>query len=113
MIWDLFNPASSREFEQMKIEYFIPTGDDVWQPFHEKWIADSRAFLENVGLRDDLMGYDVHEGGRLAHYARACRDITFKFLFGEQELMGIAARGDFDLDPVTQKEVERVSDWST
>lgn len=43
------------------------------------------------------MGWDVHEGDGLAHYARACTDITFKFPFGEQELMGIAARGNFDL----------------
>jgi glycyl-tRNA synthetase (class II) len=33
----------------------------------------------------------------LAHYARACTDITFKFPFGVQELMGVAARGNFDL----------------
>ncbi|KAL7505565.1 hypothetical protein ACHAXN_003018 [Cyclotella atomus] len=87
----------SREFEQMEIEYFIPPGDEEWKPYHEKWIADSRAFLEQVGLKDELMGYDVHEGDGLAHYARACTDITFKFPFGVQELMGIAARGDFDL----------------
>jgi glycyl-tRNA synthetase len=87
----------SREFEQMEIEYFIPPGDDVWGSYHEKWIADSRSFLESVGLKDELMGYDVHEGDGLAHYARACTDITFKFPFGVQELMGIAARGDFDL----------------
>jgi glycyl-tRNA synthetase len=87
----------SREFEQMEIEYFIPPGDEEWKPYHEKWIADSKAFLEKVGLKDELMGYDVHEGDGLAHYARACTDITFKFPFGVQELMGIAARGDFDL----------------
>ena len=88
----------SREFEQMEVEYFIPPGDEeVWKPYHEKWIADSKAFLETVGLKEELMGYDVHEGDGLAHYARACTDITFKFPFGVQELMGIAARGDFDL----------------
>ena len=92
----------SREFEQMEIEYFIPPGDDVWQPFHQKWIADSKAFLQTVGLREDLMGYDVHEGDGLAHYARACTDITFRFPFGVQELMGIAARGDFDLTSHTE-----------
>ncbi|KAL9189911.1 hypothetical protein ACHAXT_009586 [Thalassiosira profunda] len=92
----------SREFEQMEIEYFIPPGDDVWQPYHEKWIADAKAFLESVGLKEELMGYDVHEGDGLAHYARACTDITFKFPFGEQELMGIAARGDFDLKSHTE-----------
>merc|ERR1712176_1516431 len=87
----------SREFEQMEVEYFIPPGDDVWQPYHEKWIADAKAFLEQLGLKDELMGYDVHEGDGLAHYARACTDLTFKFPFGVQELMGIAARGDYDL----------------
>jgi glycyl-tRNA synthetase (class II) len=38
----------------------------------------------------------------LAHYARACTDITFRFPFGVQELMGIAARGDFDLRSHTE-----------
>jgi len=87
----------SREFEQMEVEYFIPPGDDVWQPFHEQWLKDSKDFLINVGLREDLLGWDVHEGDGLAHYARACTDVTFRFPFGVQELMGIAARGNFDL----------------
>jgi glycyl-tRNA synthetase len=39
----------------------------------------------------------VHAPDKLAHYARACTDVTFQFPFGQQELMGIAARGDFDL----------------
>ena len=56
----------------------------------------------SVGLREDLMGWDVHEGDGLAHYARACTDITFRFPFGVQELMGIAARGNFDLTQHTE-----------
>jgi glycyl-tRNA synthetase len=88
----------SREFEQMEVEYFIPPGDeDVWQPFHEMWKQESKEFLLSVGVREDLMGWDVHEGDDLAHYARACTDVTFKFPFGVQELMGIAARGNYDL----------------
>lgn len=92
----------SREFEQMEIEYFIPPGDDVWPGFHQQWLDDSKNFLLSIGLRDDLMGWDVHEGDGLAHYARACTDITFKFPFGEQELMGIAARGNYDLTQHTE-----------
>lgn len=93
----------SREFEQMEVEYFIPPGDeDVWGPFHRQWISDAEEFLKSVGLREDLMGYDVHEGDGLAHYARACTDITFRFPFGVQELMGIAARGDYDLRSHTE-----------
>ncbi len=87
----------SREFEQMEVEYFIEAGDDVWPVYHQKWIDDSKKFLLSIGLREDLMGWDIHEGDGLAHYAKACTDVTFKFPFGEQELMGIAARGNFDL----------------
>ena len=43
------------------------------------------------------MDKSVHLGDKLAHYARACTDITFRFPFGQQELMGIAARGNYDL----------------
>ena len=39
----------------------------------------------------------MHPPTDLAHYARACTDITFKFPFGEQELAGFAARGCYDL----------------
>lgn len=39
----------------------------------------------------------MHKGEDLAHYAKACTDIVFKFPFGEVELQGIAARGDYDL----------------
>jgi len=77
--------------------YFIPPGDDVWPKFHEEWFAASKEFLLSIGLREDLMGIDVHEGDSLAHYARACTDITFRFPFGVSELMGVAARGNFDL----------------
>lgn len=87
----------SREFEQMEIEYFIPPGDEVWKAHHEQWIADSYQFLLATGLRPDLLGRDVHAGDKLAHYAVACTDITFQFPFGKQELMGIAARGNYDL----------------
>ena len=86
-----------REFEQMEVEYFIPPGDDVWPAFHQQWMDQCKQFLINVGLREDLLGWDVHKGDKLAHYAQACTDITFKFPFGEQELMGIAARGNYDL----------------
>ena len=90
----------SREFEQMEIEYFLPPGDDAWRASHARWIDDCRAWLvEACGLREELLGFEVHD--KLAHYALACTDITFKFPFGEQELQGIAARGSFDLQQHT------------
>lgn len=52
----------------------------------------------SVGLKEEHLSKSVHEGNKLAHYARACTDITYKFpSIGSQELMGIAARGNYDL----------------
>ena len=86
----------SREFEQMEIEYFCSDEGDAWKACHEEWVAACRAWLvERVGLREELLGEEVHD--ELAHYARACTDLTFRFPFGEQELQGIAARGCYDL----------------
>lgn len=87
----------SREFEQMEIEYFIPPEDDVWPKFHQEWIDNAWNWLKSIGLKEEFMFKSVHADNKLAHYARACTDITFKFPFGTQELMGIAARGNFDL----------------
>jgi glycyl-tRNA synthetase len=87
----------SREFEQMECEYFIPPGDEEWKAFHEKWLADSWAWLLSIGVREELLSYDVHPDHKLAHYARACTDIMFKFPHGTQELQGVAARGNYDL----------------
>ena len=87
----------SREFEQMEIEYFIPQGEDVWQRYHQEWIDTRRSWFNSIGLTPEYLGEEVHPKGKLAHYAKACTDITFKFPFGEHELEGIAARGNFDL----------------
>jgi glycyl-tRNA synthetase len=87
----------SREFEQMEVEYFISDSEDAWQKHHEEWIDFSWNWLKSIGLREELMGREVHRKDKLAHYARACTDITFRFPFGESELQGVAARGNFDL----------------
>ncbi|CAN0329680.1 unnamed protein product [Pylaiella littoralis] len=87
----------SREFEQMEVEYFVEDGDEAWRRHHQDWLDFSWGWLKSIGLREGLMGKDVHKDDGLAHYARACTDITFKFPFGESELQGVAARGCYDL----------------
>jgi glycyl-tRNA synthetase len=87
----------SREFEQMEIEYFIPPGDEHWPKFHRQWIDIRKDWFSSIGLTCEYLGEEVHPQDKLAHYAKACTDITFKFPFGEHELEGIAARGCFDL----------------
>ena len=87
----------SREFEQMEIEYFIPPGEEEWPLFHQESINIRKNWFQSIGLTADHLGEEVHPKEKLAHYAQACTDITFKFPFGEHELEGIAARGNFDL----------------
>ena len=87
----------SREFEQMEIEYFIPPDEDIWERYHREWIDTRKDWFASIGLTAEHLGEEVHPRDKLAHYARACTDITFKFPFGEQELEGIAARGNYDL----------------
>lgn len=87
----------SREFEQMEIEYFIAPDEASWEEQYQGWITTCWNWLLSIGLRPELLGKEVHKKEKLSHYSRATTDITFKFPFGEQELEGIAARGNFDL----------------
>jgi len=58
--------------------------EESWVAFHKQWIETSLAWFESIGLRKELMSYDVHPSNKLAHYARACTDVLFQFPFGTQ-----------------------------
>ncbi|MBN1550739.1 glycine--tRNA ligase [bacterium] len=85
----------SREFEQMEIEFFIKPGSD--ESWHEYWLKDRMDWYKSIGLSPRKLNLEKHEDSELAHYASACSDIIYRFPFGDQELEGIAARGNFDL----------------
>jgi glycyl-tRNA synthetase len=86
----------SREFEQMEMEYFIHPEAD-WQKEHRAWIDWCKNWLISIGLpASQLSEYD-HPKAKLAFYSRGTTDIMFNYPFGVQELWGIAARGDYDL----------------
>jgi glycyl-tRNA synthetase len=111
----------SREFEQMELEFFIrpdeavqlihgavaawsegadlsvPKPDWGWELWHRYWLAQSTAYYASIGLGAEDLDYTWQTKEDLAHYARACVDILYKFPFGTDELEGIAARGSFDL----------------
>lgn len=87
----------SREFEQMEIEYFFPADDTLWPELHQKWIETRYQWHCSIGIKKEWLSFDVHAKEDLAHYAKACTDIMFKYPFGVQELEGIAVRGNFDL----------------
>ena len=124
----------SREFEQMELEFFIKP-DEVIEAIHgsvatvletpdpksrnarpatELGLAGvasilgrgARALLRRHRAVARDTGFSHQTPAELAHYARACTDILFKFPFSKKdehgnvagdELEGIAARSDFDL----------------
>jgi glycyl-tRNA synthetase len=111
----------SREFEQMELEFFIkpeeivekqcgsaavPAKADLagepqpnwgWETWHQYWVEQRLNWYESIGLPRESLELLHQPKNELAHYARACVDILYKFPFGTQELEGIAARGNFDL----------------
>ncbi|UCB57410.1 MAG: glycine--tRNA ligase [Candidatus Omnitrophota bacterium] len=85
----------SREFEQMEIEYFVrPPEANKWYKY---WIKERFDWYVKLGINPDNLRIREHKKDELAHYAKACADIEYKFPFGWAELEGIANRTDFDL----------------
>ncbi|MBQ9017804.1 glycine--tRNA ligase [Candidatus Saccharibacteria bacterium] len=88
-----------RECSQMEIEYFV--APDTWEANFEKMRASQHDFLEQViGLPSDhIHEYDVPAEDR-AHYSKRTIDFMFDYPGGEEELMGLAYRTDFDLSNI-------------
>lgn len=85
-----------RECSQMEIEYFV--APNTWEENFEKLLSDNHYFLEEImGLpKEKLHDYEVPEQDR-AHYSKRTVDFMFDYPNGEEELMGLAYRTDFDL----------------
>lgn len=90
-----------RECSQMEIEYFVKP--DTWEAEFEKLRAEQHEFLEQViGLPKEMIHeYDVPAEDR-AHYSKRTIDFMFDYPNGEEELMGLAYRTDFDLSNIQE-----------
>lgn len=88
-----------RECSQMEIEYFVRPED--WEQQFELMRAGQHDFLEKViGLPAEMIHeYDVPAEDR-AHYSKRTIDFMFDYPNGEEELMGLAYRTDFDLSNI-------------
>jgi glycyl-tRNA synthetase len=85
----------TREFEQMEMEFFVKPGDD--EHWFRYWCEERRAWYGRLGIRAENLRLRAHADDELAHYAKACADVEYRFPFGWSELEGIANRTDFDL----------------
>lgn len=85
----------TREFEQMELEFFCKPGTELeWFSY---WKAFCMQWLNDLGLKKDLLEFNDHKPEALSHYSNATTDIRFKFPWGFDELWGIASRTDYDL----------------
>ena len=88
-----------RECSQMEIEYFVnPTN---WEQEFEKMRSLQHDFLENIIKlpQKKIHEYEVPTADR-AHYSKRTIDFMFDYPNGEEELMGLAYRTDFDLQNI-------------
>jgi glycyl-tRNA synthetase len=85
----------TREFEQMEIEYFVKPGED--EAAHQRWIDDRTQWYLSLGMNRDNLTQREQTKDELAHYAKRCVDLEYRFPMGFSELEGIANRTDFDL----------------
>ena len=85
----------TREFEQMEIEYFVKPGTD--EEWLNTWVEERLSWYTAHGIRKENLRLRKHGEDELAHYAKDCHDIEFRFPWGWAELEGIADRTDFDL----------------
>ncbi len=101
----------TREFEQAEIEFFCEPGtDDEW---YEHWKEARFNWYLNLGIKKENLRFRNHDADELAHYAKACVDVEYKFPFGSgdwQELEGIANRTDYDLRQ-HQRGMRTLNDW--
>ncbi len=92
----------TREFEQMEIEYFVRPGDD--ERLHEEWIQQRMKWYLDLGISPENLRIREQSKDELAHYAKRCVDLEYKFPIGWSELEGIANRTDFDLGQHSRSE---------
>jgi glycyl-tRNA synthetase len=88
----------TREFEQAELEFFCEPGTD--EDWYEHWKEARFNWYLNLGLKKENLRFREHDANELAHYAKACVDVEYRFPFGSgdwQELEGIANRTDYDL----------------
>ena len=91
----------TREFEQMEIEFFVKPGEDM--EWFEHWKQERFNWYLNYGMKKENLRFREHEKDELAHYAKACVDVDYKFPFGWSELEGVANRTDYDLKKHIEK----------
>src|SRR3989344_709461 len=87
--------SGKEEQTEMMIKQIIEK--KIASPWHAYWLAEYYKFFLDLGINKDNLRLREHLKDELAHYAKACFDIEYKFPFGWKEIHGNADRQQFDL----------------
>ena len=91
-----------RECSQMEIEYFVHP--ENWEENFEEMRSLQHDFLENaIGLPTEKIHEVEVPAKDRAHYSNRTIDFMFDYPNGEEELMGLAYRTDFDLQNIARE----------
>jgi len=86
---------NNKEHSQITIKEIIEK--KIALPWHAYWLTEYYKFFLNLGIKKENLRLREHLKDELAHYAKACFDIEYKFPFGWKEIHGNADRQQFDL----------------
>ncbi|MCX7952891.1 MAG: glycine--tRNA ligase [Deltaproteobacteria bacterium] len=83
------------EFEQMELEFFVKSQDENF--YFDYWLDKRLTWWKKIINSDSNLRIREYSQNELAHYAKRCCDIEFKFPWGFDEVEGVASRSDYDL----------------
>lgn len=83
----------------------IASRGNKWQAY---FVYLSYSWFLNHGISRDHLRVREHLKEELAHYAKSCFDIEYKFPFGWKEIMGNADRGQYDLKQHAKESKEKL-----
>ena len=85
--------AKSKKEMKVKIKDLLKRSNP-WQLY---WLYEVYSWYVRYGVKEANLRVREHLKDELAHYAKSCFDIDYKFSFGWKEICGNADRGNFDL----------------
>ncbi len=87
----------SSEMIETTIEKLLK--DKKLNEYHAFWLAEFfNWFTEDIGFKYENLRIREHIKTELSHYSKGTFDIDYKYPFGYKEMLGMANRGNYDLN---------------
>ncbi|MFH1592418.1 MAG: glycine--tRNA ligase [Candidatus Woesearchaeota archaeon] len=82
--------------KKMKIKSAL-SKNVINNPWHAYWLFIEHNWFVSLGVNSDDLRIRQHLKDELSHYSTDTWDLEYNFPFGWKELLGVADRGDYDL----------------